>query len=182
MAVERDEQSLRFTFGDAWRVLSFDDHPDTRKHVGKLSGRKAVDFVGLHREQLYLIEVKDFRGARVQNRNRLTTGGLAEEVSLKAFDTLAGLVLAHRHDGADPLWADAIANLSRGRRRPVVALWLEDEAAWSAKPGDRAGFSVLKMRLEQRCGPLDARAALVHAANPVLPDVTASNLPGAGRV
>ena len=181
MPVELDEENIRFTFSDEWRVCSFEKHPDAVKHVGKVSHRKVVDFVGLFDGRLYLIEVKDFRGARVENRLRLRAGELAEEVVQKAFDTLAGLVLAHRRNKDEPLWADALAALQPGGRTPVVALWLEDDQAWRATPSDRAGSHVLMSRLKKRCMTLDSRAALGHAAGHTLPSVTATNLPGAGQ-
>ena len=175
---EITEGNLRFRFGDGWRVLRYDDHPDTRAHLGRLASRKAVDFVALRDDRLFLIEVKDFRGNRIENKPRLAGGVLAEEVALKAHDTLAGLVLARRGEEADPLWSQALDALRPGGRRPYVVLWLEDDAAWRAAPRDRVGVGVLRQGLAQRCSSLSARAAVACAADPVLPGVTAANLPG----
>jgi len=62
-----EEGDLAFDFGDRWRVFKLDEHRDYRERVGKLEGTKAVDFLGvLDERELYLIEVKDFRGHRIE--------------------------------------------------------------------------------------------------------------------
>src|SRR5262249_29432833 len=79
-----DENKLRFRFGERWHVDKWDKCDVYTGGVGKLCGEltdpdgsprregtKAVDFVGvLDREKVYLLEVKDFRGHRVENKKR----------------------------------------------------------------------------------------------------------------
>ena len=56
------EGKLEFTFDDNWQLIKWDDDPAYRKGIGKLDETKAVDVLGLHRENgLYLIEIKDLR-------------------------------------------------------------------------------------------------------------------------
>jgi hypothetical protein len=56
------EGYLVFEFGDKWRVLKFDEHPDYENISGIVNGTKGVDFIGIFNEKtLYFIEVKDFR-------------------------------------------------------------------------------------------------------------------------
>ncbi len=79
------EGHLRFQFDDSWFAIKYDDHRDYRERIERLDGTKAVDFVAVYMNaQLFLIEVKDFRGFRIENRERVTDGQLALEVGQKA--------------------------------------------------------------------------------------------------
>ena len=87
-----EEGHLRFRFDDSWYAIKYDEHPDYRERIERLDGTKAVDFVAVHRDsQLFLIEVKDFRGHRIENQPRLREGELAIEVGQKVRDTVAGI-------------------------------------------------------------------------------------------
>src|SRR4051794_8602213 len=108
MATELAVEKQRFAFGDGW-VAAF-KYDDTRYYErgplrchGELDGvghgTKAVDVVALHLHAgLLLLEVKDFRGYRIQNKPRLKSGEIAVEVALKIRDTVAGLIGAARQD------------------------------------------------------------------------------------
>lgn len=79
-----DEGTLRFAFDPAWRAVKWDDTATYRRGMGTLSGSKGTDFVGLHPDYgLLLLEVKDFRGHRIENRQRLLSGELAIEVAVR---------------------------------------------------------------------------------------------------
>lgn len=136
------EGSLVFRFGEGWAVEKYDAHTDYTGGIGRLQGTKAVDFVGLYSgrrddgafRQLHFIEVKDFRGYRVQNRQRIRDGELAVEVAAKVRDTIAGLVAAHRGTFGRERWATYVkAALDDEPIR--VSLWLEeDDPAARAMP------------------------------------------------
>ncbi|OWP64050.1 hypothetical protein CDA63_06185 [Hymenobacter amundsenii] len=66
---------------------------------------KAVDIVAAdpRNRRLILVEIKDFRGYDVENRKRITTGELAEEVGQKTLHTISGLYLGLRTGRADIL-------------------------------------------------------------------------------
>lgn len=123
-----DEGLLRFSFDDDWRVLKWDEHPAYTGGLSKTPGTKAVDFVGIHLDDPWFIEVKDFRGYRIENKERRSGGDLAREVAEKVRDTLAALAWAcERH----PLDQDGLATflrriVCREAKIPVV-LWLEED-------------------------------------------------------
>jgi hypothetical protein len=146
------EQRLRFDFGRSWQVEKYDGHHAYREGIQRLQGTslcetclehsrcpkcktelgvgskavgtKAVDIVGRYQGQLYLIEVKDFRRHRIENKRRVRDGELAFEVGLKVRDTLAGLLGAlHRRDAGD--WSPLVAPIFE--RAPTVLLWLEED-------------------------------------------------------
>jgi hypothetical protein len=74
-----EEGYLAFEFGERWRVLKLDEHQYYRKHIGKIDETKAVDFVGIFDDKkLYFIEVKDFRGYRIENKDRFLRGKLVD--------------------------------------------------------------------------------------------------------
>jgi hypothetical protein len=122
-----EEGYLRFRFEDTWFVVKYDVNPDYNNRIGLLKDTKAVDFVGvLSNLILYFIEVKDFRGYRIQNRHRLRDGELALEVAQKVRDTIAGVVAAH-HRGNSAIWGGVVGRLTKSEPPVRVLLWLEDD-------------------------------------------------------
>ena len=128
MSTTHDEKRLRFTFDAEWRVLKWDDHPAFIDGLQHMDGTKAVDFVGLHRDGVWFIEVKDFRGHRIENKGRLRTLDLAREVACKVRDTLAALIWACNRAPLDDggLGAYVKPAVLRSDKVPVV-LWLEED-------------------------------------------------------
>ncbi len=59
------ESGLVFNFPIDWKVIKWDEH----RFFGYVSGRgfKGVDFMALRNEELYLIEVKNYRNRRPQD-------------------------------------------------------------------------------------------------------------------
>jgi hypothetical protein len=78
MTLVHDEKRLRFTFDVHWKVLKWDGHGAYLNGLHQFQGTKAVDFFGLYIGAPWFIEVKDFRGYRIENKARLSTGELAQ--------------------------------------------------------------------------------------------------------
>jgi hypothetical protein len=134
------EGKLRFEFESQWRVARYDGDEDAapahafyQNQVSRLPGTKAVDFVGILVGEGYLIEVKDFRGYRIPNKKRLSSGDLAIEVAQKVRDTIAGLVGAVRNETNPSILTDAGLLLFKKAETVRIVLWLEDDAAVNAK-------------------------------------------------
>ena len=135
------EGALLFDFGGGWIVEKYDDHHGYRQGIERLKdraqldvggrvhalelGTKAVDFVGLWANEVHFIEVKDFRGHRIENKQRIRDGDLAVEVAVKVRDTIAGIVGARQRPGGGT-WRPYVDALARGGR-PRVCLWLEED-------------------------------------------------------
>lgn len=142
------ESGLDFTFGDAWEMVEqWDAHAAYHGGLRRFEGTRAVDFVGVMHGEVYLIEVKSFRQHRIENKPRLASGALAEEVADKVRDTLAGVVWAedrareHRHFLQGVLRPIFITD-----RHPRVVLWLEEDLP--PRPADRSALaSIIKTRL-----------------------------------
>lgn len=113
MTTTYTEGGLRFTFDDACVVLKYDEwefyrrrfvrladahmscsHCETELRcaacqAARVAGTKGVDFVCLHQNVAWFVEVKDYRQTRTHNLEFL-----ADEVALKVRDSLAALAAA----------------------------------------------------------------------------------------
>ena len=130
------EDRIEFSFDTAlWDIVKWDDSPEflgplgIRRLNGELAqipqGTKAVDFVGLHRDDLYLFEVKDFRGHGPENAER-QEHELPLEIGLKVRDTIAGILGAQRIQPSPWLLRATAALRERARKLHVIAWIAED--------------------------------------------------------
>lgn len=115
-----EEGKLAFDFGDGWEVLDFDKLPDYRKASLMLPGTKGVDFLGIYGDDLYLIEVKDFRGRKIADEENLLL-----EVAQKMRDTLACILAFYRTSNRDKDWQPYFDLLRKKETRIKVVFWLE---------------------------------------------------------
>jgi hypothetical protein len=176
------EGHLRFRFDDSWFVIKYDEHRDYRERIERLEGTRAVDFVAVHNDsQLHLIEVKDFRGHRIENQRRLREGELALEVGQKVRDTVAGIVAAH-HRGNEEDWGRAVKRLGCDETPIRVMLWLEQDLPPGPPARRKNQASVLIDALKQRLHWLTSRILVVSLSTGNAPaGLVVDNLPGAGR-
>jgi hypothetical protein len=140
------EGDLELTFDEtAWVVVKWDDHPAFQRGLRRQSGTKAIDVAGvLLEDEPWFFELKDFRGARVENKGRFD-GPLAEEVAGKVRDTMAGVLWAvEREHEDDSVRRVAKATLARSGRLTVV-LWVEDDTGPTA-----AVASALQLAIKRR--------------------------------
>lgn len=191
------EERLVFEFGPSWEVVKYDEHPVHKRGIGDLQGQivcdrcsgkmicegcgrelgrgtKAVDILGSHEGTLHFIEIKDFRGHRIENRRRLHDGDLAVEVALKVRDTLAGLVgTIHARDPEEwRVWATSMF-----KRKPKVFLWIEQDLA--ADEDRRRGRPPLPLvdMLDKKLRWLGPHVMVGDRRTPrPLPDLTVNNL------
>ena len=176
-----DENRLRFQFDAKWAVVKYDEHRDYRERLQKLAGSKAVDFVGIRGDEAFLIEVKDFRGHRIANKQRLTSGELAAEVGQKVRDTIAGLVGAYRTSCEPDSWRPFARAISCRQRVLKIIVWLEDDMAKNAQCWSQQA-SVLQNLVKQQTFWITARVLVVNGrAGSAPPGLVVSNLPGAGQ-
>lgn len=125
-----DEGSQRYTFDDDWQVERYDNVGVHKRMCACLQAIKGVDFAGFHGGNAYLVEVKDFRGYRIQNKKRLSTGELAEEIASKVLHSLPGLLAESRGGNLGAL-AKVGRQVPKSSVKVFVVLHLEDDAAAS---------------------------------------------------
>ncbi len=128
MTTNHPESRLLFTFSDDWRVIKWDEHTAFRQGLCLFGGTKAVDFIGIMFDTPWLIEVKNFRGYRIQNKQRLSSGELAKEIANKIRDSIASITWACKRVSLDKhdLAPFARAIFAHNERISVV-LWLEED-------------------------------------------------------
>lgn len=141
------EEDLEVVLGDEWDVVvKWDDCPAYRNGIHKLGDCKAVDVLAFSeaRRELLMIELKDFRRHRIENKDRIRRGELFVEVGHKVRDTLAGVTAAARN-GGDAKLVRLATELATSTRLTVI-LWLEEDRGASGPP------RALDQRQENRRG------------------------------
>lgn len=158
------ESRLYFTFGDPWRlVMLWDKEPAYREGFQRLQNTSVVDFVGLRDERLSLIEVKNFTRHRIENKRRLNSGELAEEVSCKVRDTIAGLVWACDRGFCDASVQALLRSIFVSRSGCDVVLWLEEDL--DPRPPER---SALAGKIKERLRWLNPHVSVRSRRDPLL--------------
>lgn len=105
------EGSLAFTFNAGCSASKYDDWAFYRNQFQKVCGReKAVDFICIENNDLWLIEIKDYR-----QPNTRKVVNLHKALAQKVRDSLAGLVAAqyNANDHAERQFAQDSLRTSR---------------------------------------------------------------------
>lgn len=126
------EGKLQFEFSSDWQVCKYDgENHFYHNQVCRCQGTKAVDILASSGTELFMIEAKDFRGDRINNKERIIKGELVIEVAQKVRDTIAGLYGAYRcfNDELQPFYNQ----LFYGKRQPVKVVLLLEEDIYSGK-------------------------------------------------
>lgn len=197
MPTPLDVEKQRFEFGDSWIVaFKYDDSQFYRGGPERLKGEleersnneskivpqatRAVDVVGLHeKDGLLLLEAKDFRGHRIENKNRMR-GQVILEVALKTRDTVAGLLGAARKAVTEFPAAD-LADAMQAGRAVTVVLWIEDDTFQEAQK-TKAQLIQLNGVLKEKLAWMNVRTLVQSSCAPSkLRDLNVTNLPGAGQ-
>jgi hypothetical protein len=174
-----EESALRFEFGNRWHVLKLDEHPDYRNRIEKLSGTKAVDFLGiLDNDTIYFVEVKNFRGHRIENKERLQDGLLVDELGQKVRDSLACIISAHRVSSENELWKKFVDILCDKQKHIKVIIWLEQDLPNHPTQQRKTLNNISSTKFKSKLAWLTPYVMVGSLDNnKVLPDVKVDNLP-----
>jgi hypothetical protein len=166
-----DVDTIRFEFGESWRVAEkWDDSFPFRDGVARI-GSKALDLVGVRQGVLYLIEVKDYRGHPIESKG-IQPKALPLDIACKVRDSVAGLVGASRV--REESWVRTCADLLLNPRRQLIVIaWIEDAAPRPAEP--RAKRDVWHVSWLTQKVSVTSPFSAQHL------DVAAASLPGAGQ-
>lgn len=160
------EKNIRFRFEDGWRVIKYDDEKFYRSGIGTLPDTKAVDFIACRGNDLYFIEVKDFRGHRIENRERLESGQLTVEVGKKVRDSVAGILGAYRHPSHENQLEAFIQALTNCRTALWVILWLEHDLPTHPQTRKKALQSIELNQYKQKLAWLTNKVRVInHESN-----------------
>lgn len=126
------EEDIEFAF-DGWdEIIPFDKTPDYKKLSDTLPHSKGVDFLGVYRNSVYFIEVKDFRAHRIENQYRLAEKGsnLMIEVGQKVKSSLACISGGVRNStNHEKFWKSILQKISEKDIKVFIILWLEQDDA-----------------------------------------------------
>lgn len=137
------EEKLSFAFKDVDFAEKYDDWKHYRNQYNSVcGGSKAVDFLVMKNDEIWLIEVKDYRQYK-----RSKAIDLADEVALKVRDTMAGLVSAKFVAKDDGEIATSRKALSGKKLR--VALHLEQPKKAGRSFSSPINPAVIQMKLKQ---------------------------------
>lgn len=191
-----DVEKIRFEFGESWSVAEkWDDSPIFRQGISRLNGEykdeitgevcrvgsKAVDIIGVRGDDLYLFEVKDFRGHAIETKRRYDEG-LPLAIACKMRDTIAGLVGAGKRT-SNP-WTDTCHRiLLRPNGLVHVVAWIEPPALRPSEPRNKGIVrdKVLIDNIKRLLSWLTAHVIVTSPFNRRIEDLDVHNLPGAGQ-
>lgn len=178
-----EESYLEFRFGEQWQpIIDFDEHPDYKKLTKTIKGSKGVDFVGVFRdelnarEKLYLIEVKNFRNYRTQNKKRLSSGELAVELGQKVRVSLACILSAYR-TGDSQTWQPFLEMLVDRDSWLGVVLWLEQDRPQGRDQYRKAALSVRTKGYKKKLRWVTSRVLVCDHRSSQLSGLEVRNLP-----
>lgn len=168
-----NESDLKFEFSEAWWVEQYDDLTDYKNLKNVVPGSKGVDFIGiLNNETLSFIEVKNFRGHRIESKPRLQLGEdpIEIEVAQKVRDTLAGVTAAARNSThLKNQWQNVLTFLQNDKKNVEVILWLEEDpfthSAVTNTKRNNANSGTLSRRVKQKLAWLTTRVFVYHISN-----------------
>lgn len=165
-----------FSFDDtSWVALKYDDETAYRDRIQKLKGTEAVDFVGTHDKNLYLIEVKDFREHRIENQKRLTDGYLAMETGQKVRDTIAGIIGAYRTSNPQK-WDTFAKALLNNKTNVRVIIWVEYDLPVHYKQREKVLAGVATKVYKAKLNWLTSKVLVSNQTNNLVPDLQVHNL------
>lgn len=148
---------LTFTFPPSWKACKYDEWAFYRNQFFKMwSGIKAVDLIAIEGQDIWFIEVKDYRRQR-----RTKTIDLAEEVATKVFCTLAAILPA-KSNASDPLEKHFAEEVTDGRSLRVV-LHLEQPLKTSKLFPRAIDPSKVQLKLRGIIKPIDPHPKVVES-------------------
>jgi hypothetical protein len=95
MPTSFQESNVAWVFQDDCNVVQYDESSWYRRHFNGCADSAAVDFVAVHGETVWLIEIKDFTTSPPDRQK----GPLWQIVTAKVRDTLAGVVAGAANAG-----------------------------------------------------------------------------------
>lgn len=157
------ESRLCFEFGAPWNpVVHWDAHPAYRRGLHGYQSTAAVDFLALYGSCPTLIEVKNFRDYRIENKSKFSSGSLAKDVADKVRDTIAGAVWARDRPHDERTLGQILRHVFGPKTRYDVVLWLEEDL--EREPAER---EALVQRIEQRLRWLNPHVIIRNRATPL---------------
>lgn len=162
-----EESHLRFNFHDEeWdHLVKYDEEKDYRKLGNSIPGTKGVDFIGISREIIYFIEVKNYRGYRLESKPKIAELDII--VAQKVRDTLAGLLGGIRNSThKKEIWSKHLAHVGDKKKQLNILLWMEEDNPNEGR--QKVYKNILGKNLKRRMSWLSSRIIIVDkTSNPL---------------
>lgn len=162
--MEFKESRVLFKFDENYwlKVIKYDDSKDYHKVSDSVTGTKGVDFVASTSNQIYLIEIKNYRSHRILSKSKIKELDL--QLAQKVRDTLAGIVGGIRnstHQQAD--WKHFLELLIDTECSLHILLWMEEDTP----PGklQKSARGIMSRRLKQRLSWLSSNVMVINKIN-----------------
>lgn len=174
---EFEESRLKFSFADTWQVFQLDSSRFYRERLSaQVEETKAVDFIGIYQQEvLYFIEVKNFKGHRIENKDRLEKSALSTEIAQKIRDSIACIIAANRTTAEAETWQEYKNLLCNPKNTLSVVIWLEQDLP-KHKPYHHQNL-VEMGEFKRKLSWLTSKVFVMNHKDCKLPDVMVENLP-----
>lgn len=174
------ESGINFCFQPNWSVFKYDEHLAHKKVEKFLKPTKAVDFLGVHNNRLYFVEVKNYRNHTDDKSTKevLQENGeeLMRQIAIKVRDTIATSTGAARFTTNDVAFFSQVNQLLLDDNQKLVIIACIELDTVNDKER-KAKMGIWQQKLKQKLSWLHAAKISVNSVNNItniLPDLTAS--------
>lgn len=161
------EGKLEFDFDeDVWKqLIKFDEHPDYTKIKNLVPETRGADFTGILRNDTFVaIEVKDFRGAAIGEKER--DEPMEIEIAKKIVGTLATVIASARASNQQPeLWQDYAELILDTDKGVSIILWYEADPLPIHQKRQLQYRSNLQAKLKSKLGWLKPKVLVCDLQN-----------------
>lgn len=177
---EFQESGINFRFNPDWTVFKYDENTAHKKVEKCLKPTKAVDFLGIHDNRLYFVEVKNYRKHTNDGSTREVLRDSGEElmrrIAIKVRDTIATSTSSARFSTNDRDFFTQVNQLLLNDEKKVTVIACVEFDA-SNEMERKVKMSIWQNKLKQKLSWLHASKISVNSADNItniMPDLSAS--------
>lgn len=174
------ESGINFCFQPNWTVFKYDEHLAHKKVEKFLKPTKAVDFLGIHNDKLYFVEVKNYRDHTGDDTTQEVLQGNGEElmhrIAMKVRDTIATSTGAARFSTNDGAFFTRVNQLLLDEEKKLVVIACVELDVSNDKER-KAKMGIWQQKLKQKLSWLHAVRISVNSVSnitDIIPDLTVS--------
>ena len=174
------ESGINFCFQPDWLVFKYDEHLAHKKVDKCLKPTKAVDFLGIHHNRLYFVEVKNYRDHTKDESSQEVLQGNGEElmrrIAIKVRDTIATSTGSARFSTNDKAFFTRVNQLLLNDNKKVVIIACVELDVSNDKER-KAQMSIWQQKLKQKLSWLHAAKISVNSVDNIMnimPDLSVS--------
>ncbi|HET6247969.1 MAG TPA: hypothetical protein VFE47_09760 [Tepidisphaeraceae bacterium] len=173
------EGHLEFNFDASWQTVKYDEHAQHVERLQKIDSQ-AIDILGSRNDLVLLLEIKDFRGHRIENKEKLG-GSLAKTIAQKMRDSVGGIIGQRRLDAAAASlpWSRCCESLASGRA-VLAVLFLQTTRNPPERRKSLMSIELKLLKQTMRWSGMQVLVVDLDSYAPAIPNLTVRSLPGAG--